>query len=192
MMTRREVSWLAPSLIVMLGASVAGCAAYYPAYSAYPPPPPAAWTPNMVWLPSPGVYVALGYNYPLFFHGGSYHYAYGGRWYSGPSYRGPWGNISRRRRRRCTASSRTPGARTRRVLAAITNRTPAGAISIQPDNAAATRVPVGGSPRRSWSGPQFGRTRGAAVRAPFTPNQDSPRLPARVRFKWNRPCSTSL
>ncbi len=60
-----------------------------PAYNA-PPPAPAGWIPEMVWLPSPGVYVALDYTYPLFFYSGVYYYFYSGRWYSGSSYRGPW------------------------------------------------------------------------------------------------------
>jgi hypothetical protein len=94
MTTRREMLRLAPGLIVLLGASVSGCVVYEPApspaYSGYPPPPPAAEPPDMVWLPSPGVYVGMGFSYPLFFDGGSYYSNYGGRWYSGPSYRGPW------------------------------------------------------------------------------------------------------
>jgi hypothetical protein len=51
---------------------------------------PAGWYPEMVWLPSPGVYVASDYAYPLFFYDGFYYAFYGGSWYSGPSYRGPW------------------------------------------------------------------------------------------------------
>jgi hypothetical protein len=91
--TRRQALWSAACLLALATAGLAGCVAYYPAYptySAYPPAPPAAWSPNMVWLPSPGAYVALGYPYPLFFAGGLYYYAYGGRWYSGGTYRGPW------------------------------------------------------------------------------------------------------
>ena len=99
MPTRREMLRLGPGLMVVFGATVAGCVAYpppasqypaYPADSGYPPPPPASWNPNMVWLQSPDVYVALGLTVPLFFDGGSYYSNYGGRWYSGPTYRGPW------------------------------------------------------------------------------------------------------
>jgi hypothetical protein len=89
MATRREMLRLTPGLAALLCVSVAGCAPYYPAYYEYPPPP-APWSPNMVWMPSPGAYVALGYNYPLFYYGGSYYSNYGRRWYSGPTYHGPW------------------------------------------------------------------------------------------------------
>ncbi|ABQ29748.1 MULTISPECIES: hypothetical protein [Acidiphilium] len=61
-----------------------------PYEAGYPPAAPASWSPEMVWLPSPGVYVALGYNYPLFFYSGLYYYLYSGRWYVGSSYSGPW------------------------------------------------------------------------------------------------------
>lgn len=99
MRTRRNLLWLAPCLI---GLGLAGCvpypSAYYSGYPAYaspvyagvPPPPPASWSPEMVWLPSAGAYVAMDYTDPLFFLGGTYYYAFGGGWYSGPSYRGPW------------------------------------------------------------------------------------------------------
>ncbi len=55
-----------------------------------PPAAPAGWYPEMVWLPQPGAYIALDYSYPLFFISGSYYSLYAGRWYAGPSYRGPW------------------------------------------------------------------------------------------------------
>lgn len=44
----------------------------------------------MVWLPSPQLYVGLGVSVPLFFDSGVYYSNYNGRWYSGPSYHGPW------------------------------------------------------------------------------------------------------
>lgn len=59
-----------------------------PAYA--PPAAPAGWYPEMVWLPQPGTYVALGSSYPLFFISGTYYSLYGGHWYAAPSYRGPW------------------------------------------------------------------------------------------------------
>ncbi len=55
-----------------------------------PPAAPAGWYPEMVWLPQPGAYIALDYRYPLFFIEGTYYSLYGGSWYAGPSYRGPW------------------------------------------------------------------------------------------------------
>lgn len=57
---------------------------------AYPPPAPSGYYPNMVWLPSEGVYVATNYPRPLFYFGGLYYNFYGGRWYAGPRYNGPW------------------------------------------------------------------------------------------------------
>jgi hypothetical protein len=99
METRREMLLLSRGLMVLVGASLAGCVGYYPqnpgyppqpGYTDYPPPPPAAWNPNMVWLPSPEVYVALGLNFPVFFDNDSYYSNYQGHWYSGRTYRGPW------------------------------------------------------------------------------------------------------
>ena len=46
--------------------------------------------PSMVWDPALGAYVALGVQQPLFYFGGVYYYLYGGRWYAGPQYGGPW------------------------------------------------------------------------------------------------------
>ncbi len=87
-------------LLLVLAGSFAGCYYYAPGPSYAPPPapsygyPPAppSGPPDMVWLPSPGVYVGMGFSYPLFFDGGTYYSNYGGRWYSGSSYRGPWNN----------------------------------------------------------------------------------------------------
>lgn len=53
-------------------------------------PPPLAVAPSMVWVPEIGLYVALGANQPIFYLGGVYYYNYGGYWYTGPSYGGPW------------------------------------------------------------------------------------------------------
>ncbi len=61
-----------------------------PSYQSYPQPAQVAWAPEMVWLPSLGVYVAMDYNYPLVYYGNTYYYLYSGYWYSGPTYRGPW------------------------------------------------------------------------------------------------------
>ncbi len=93
MKTRRAILRIAPGLAVLLSALLAGCVGYYPASYGYQPPVITAAPPTMVWLPSAGAYVALGYNYPLFYTGNSYYYSYGNRWYSGPNYRGPWRTV---------------------------------------------------------------------------------------------------
>ena len=96
MTTRREMLRLTSGLFILLGASVAGCVGYYPAaapppaYSGYPPAPPERGRRIWCGCPHPDVYVGMGFSYPLFFDGGSYYSNYGGRWYSGPSYHGPW------------------------------------------------------------------------------------------------------
>lgn len=80
MPTRRTLLRLTPGLTALLGTGLAGCVAYPDYYPA----------PNMVWLPSPGVYVALDYASPLFFYNNAYYYPYGARWYSGSYYHGAW------------------------------------------------------------------------------------------------------
>lgn len=89
MPVRRITRHFLPGLLaVTLSTGLAGCVVYPD--ESYPPPLPANWSPDMVWLPSPGVYVAQDYGYPFFFYGHDYYYAYRGRWYAGPGYRGPW------------------------------------------------------------------------------------------------------
>ncbi len=73
-----------------IGALAGGALGAAAGVATTPPSPPAGYYPDMVWLPSPGVYVALGYTYPLFFYSGFYYYLYGGHWFSGPHYNGPW------------------------------------------------------------------------------------------------------
>ncbi|WP_421721574.1 YMGG-like glycine zipper-containing protein [Acidithiobacillus sulfuriphilus] len=67
-----------------------------------PPPsgiPPAIYAPEpefpsspptMAWYPPLQAYIAVGFPFPFFYFGGAYYYQYGGFWYSGPGYRGPW------------------------------------------------------------------------------------------------------
>ncbi len=51
---------------------------------------PAVVAPSMFWVPQLGMYAAYGSSYPIFYYGSSYYYLYGGRWYAGPDFRGPW------------------------------------------------------------------------------------------------------
>src|SRR5262245_42041111 len=46
--------------------------------------------PEMLFLPDPGVYVAVGIPYDVFFIGGRYYYYHGDHWFWGPGYGGPW------------------------------------------------------------------------------------------------------
>ncbi|MDE2007950.1 MAG: hypothetical protein KGI51_15370 [Rhodospirillales bacterium] len=79
--TRRGALRLGAAIAGLGALGLAGCVAY-PAYPGYPP--------NMVWMPSLNAYVATDYPYPLFFYSGIYYYVSGGRWYTGPNFRGPW------------------------------------------------------------------------------------------------------
>jgi hypothetical protein len=56
------------------------------------PPPPVivAAPPPMLLLPEPGIYVAAGIPYDVFFVGGRYYYVHGDHWFWGPGYAGPW------------------------------------------------------------------------------------------------------
>jgi len=65
-----------------------------------PPPQPSAMTPppeiktdeapQFFYSPELNMYVAGGVPYDLVYAGGSYFYFYGGLWYRGPYYNGPW------------------------------------------------------------------------------------------------------
>jgi hypothetical protein len=55
-----------------------------------PPPIEVEAPPAMVYLPEPGVYVAVGIPFDLFFIGGTYYYSHGGYWYGSRGYNGPW------------------------------------------------------------------------------------------------------
>jgi uncharacterized protein YcfJ len=53
-------------------------------------------SPQFVFSPTLNLYVAVGVPYDLVFNGVDYYYAYGGRWYRGPFYNGPWMLAGRR------------------------------------------------------------------------------------------------
>ena len=56
-----------------------------------PPPPVIVQAPPpMLLLPEPGIYVAAGIPYDVFFVGGRYYYVHGNHWFWGPGYAGPW------------------------------------------------------------------------------------------------------
>ena len=52
--------------------------------------------PQFVYSPALGLYVAVGVPYDLAYNGVDYFYFYGGRWYRGPYYNGPWLLATRR------------------------------------------------------------------------------------------------
>jgi len=55
-----------------------------------PPPVIVQAPPPMLFLQDPGVYVAVGIPYDVFFFGGRYYYVQGNHWFWGPGYAGPW------------------------------------------------------------------------------------------------------
>ena len=52
--------------------------------------------PQMLFLPDPGVYVAVGIPYDVFFISGHYYYFHGNNWFWGPGYGGPWAYVEYR------------------------------------------------------------------------------------------------
>lgn len=58
----------------------------------YPPAPEVYLdaAPQFVYSPALNLYVAVGIPYDLVYDGSGYLYFYGGRWYRGPYYNGPW------------------------------------------------------------------------------------------------------
>ncbi len=65
----------------------------YPRTGQYTPPPEVYFdeSPQFLYSPSLNLYVAVGVPYDLVYTGRYYFYFYGGRWYRGPYYNGPWG-----------------------------------------------------------------------------------------------------
>ncbi len=73
---------------------------YHPTVASAPPqpgevgPPPPDLdleeAPQFVYSPELGMYVAGGVPYDIVYTGAGYFYFYGGRWYRGPHYYGPW------------------------------------------------------------------------------------------------------
>ena len=63
--------------------------------------------PHMLFLNDPGVYVAVGIPYDVFFFSGHYYYLHGNNWFWGPGYRGPWTYVEYR--------SLPPGLRNRPI-----------------------------------------------------------------------------
>lgn len=56
-------------------------------------PPPEVYldeAPQFIYSPDLNAYVAVGTSYDLLYSGNEYFYFYGGRWYHGPYYNGPW------------------------------------------------------------------------------------------------------
>lgn len=60
------------------------------------PVPPAVVVqapPEMIFLSQPGVYVAIGVPYSIFFISGRYYYYHNDRWFWSPGYGGPWVHV---------------------------------------------------------------------------------------------------
>jgi hypothetical protein len=58
-----------------------------------PPPVVVEEPPTMVFLPEPGIYVAIGVPYDIFFISGRYYYFRGGNWFWAGGYGGPWTHV---------------------------------------------------------------------------------------------------
>lgn len=58
-----------------------------------PPPVVVAAPPTMLFLGEPGVYVAVGVPYDIFFIGGRYYYYHGSNWFWASGYDGPWVHV---------------------------------------------------------------------------------------------------
>ena len=59
-----------------------------------PPPVVVATPPTMIFLGTPGVYVAVGVAYDIFFIDSRYYYFHGGNWFWAPAYGGPWVHVT--------------------------------------------------------------------------------------------------
>ncbi len=70
-------------VIFILFLVVGGCATF-------PTGPYFNEAPQFVYSPELGLYVAVGVPDDLVYTGNDYFYSYGGRWYRGPYYNGPW------------------------------------------------------------------------------------------------------
>jgi hypothetical protein len=80
-------------LLMTLGAALptlAGTQVHVNVNIGPPPPVIVEAPPQMLFLPDPGVYVAVGIPYDVYFIGGRYYYVHGDHWFWGPGYRGPW------------------------------------------------------------------------------------------------------
>src|SRR5688572_21346896 len=58
-----------------------------------PPPVVVVERPTMLYLPEPGVYVAVGVPYDIFFMSGRYYYFHGNNWFWASGYGGPWVHV---------------------------------------------------------------------------------------------------
>jgi hypothetical protein len=63
---------------------------------AVPPEVYVEESPRFIYSPSLQMYVAVGVPYDLVYNGYDYFYLYGGSWYRGPYYNGPWSFAGRR------------------------------------------------------------------------------------------------
>ena len=70
----------------------------YPVPEQYPPPPEVYVdeAPQFIYSPPLNLYVAVGVPYDIVYAGSGYFYCYGGRWYRGRYYNGPWVLATRR------------------------------------------------------------------------------------------------
>jgi hypothetical protein len=99
---KRQMTKLAVSGLVMLAGAIAmeGTLAI-PARAEVninvnigpPPPVVVVERPTMLYLGEPGLFVAVGVPYDIFFVSGRYYYFHGGNWFWASGYGGPWVHV---------------------------------------------------------------------------------------------------
>ena len=90
MVTKRRAVLLGLMSSVLLVGATATAQVSINVHIGEPPPVVVYSPPPMILLPEPGMYVAVGVPYDIYFMSGRYYYLHGGHWFWGPGYGGPW------------------------------------------------------------------------------------------------------
>ena len=76
--------------VIMLSSRTAGSEVNVNINIGVPPPVVVEAPPVMLFLGQPGLYVAVGIGYDIYYMSGRYYYFHDGHWFRGPGYGGPW------------------------------------------------------------------------------------------------------
>jgi hypothetical protein len=103
-MRRRMVRVAANGLGMLLGVMLMHSVLATPAFAEVninvnigaPPPVVVQTRPTMVYLAEPGMFVAVGVPYDIFFISGRYYYFHGDNWFWASGYSGPWVHVVRK------------------------------------------------------------------------------------------------